>query len=97
VSQTNALIPCERAPLIISAALMFGSAIATMMARITVAGSRQLRLAGAFAKERRVAKRELSDELRALRLELAECQTTITELRAAVGGKVIDLPARHVN
>jgi hypothetical protein len=42
VSQTNALIPCARASLIISAVLMFGSAIATMIARITVAGSRQL-------------------------------------------------------
>jgi hypothetical protein len=42
VSQTNALIPCARASLIISAVPMFGSAIATMIARITVAGSRQL-------------------------------------------------------
>jgi hypothetical protein len=54
-------------------------------------------LAGAFARERRIAERELADEIRSLRLELAEAQATIHELRAAVGAKVIDLPARRVN
>jgi hypothetical protein len=33
----------------------------------------------------------------ALRLELVEAQSLIHELRAAVDGKVIDLPARRVN
>jgi hypothetical protein len=53
--------------------------------------------AHALNSERRKAKRELSDEVRALRLELVEAQSLIHELRAVVSGKIVDLPARRVN
>ena len=54
-------------------------------------------LGKALQRERRAAKRELADEIRSLRLELSEAQSLISELRVAVGGKVIELPARRVN
>jgi hypothetical protein len=47
------------------------------------------------AKERKAAKDEFNDTLRALRIELAEAQTTLSELRAVLAserGKVLDLP-----
>jgi len=54
-------------------------------------------LGKALQRERRAAKRELADEIRSLRLELSEAQSLISELRVAVGGKVIELPACRVN
>jgi hypothetical protein len=48
-----------------------------------------------LAEERKEAKRELADELRALRIELAETQTTLSEFRKVLAderAKVVDLP-----
>jgi|RhiMethySRZTD1v2_1073278.scaffolds.fasta_scaffold1656579_1 hypothetical protein len=48
------------------------------------------------AKERKAMKRELAEEVRLLRIELAEAQTTISELRSVLAAErnaPIDLPA----
>jgi hypothetical protein len=53
-------------------------------------------------RQRREAKQELSDELRSLKIEVANLETTLAELRTVVSAeraKVIDLPLqqRRVN
>ena len=47
------------------------------------------------AEQRKAVKRELSDELRQLRIELAETQTTISELRSVLAAErgAIDMPS----
>jgi CHASE3 domain sensor protein len=47
------------------------------------------------AQERKAVKRELADELRRLRIELAETQTTISELRSVLAAErgPIDMPS----
>jgi hypothetical protein len=60
-------------------------------------------LGEAWATQRADAKNELNDELRSLRIDLCELQTTLCELRQVIaadhGSKVIDLPnpLRRVN
>jgi hypothetical protein len=49
-----------------------------------------------LAEEHKVAKRELSDEVRQLRIELAEAQTMIDELRSVISAErnaPIDMPS----
>ena len=49
-----------------------------------------------WAEQRKDASDQLHDEVRVLRIELLELQTTLCELRqsmaAAIGNKMIDLP-----
>ena len=57
-------------------------------------------IAASWRRQRRETKRQLSEEIRELRIEIASLESTLVELRAVVSaerGKVIDLPARRVN
>ena len=54
-----------------------------------------------WRRQRRENKRELNDELRSVKIEICNLETTLAELRTVVSAersdKIINLPARRVN